>query len=459
VTDDVYAGTWQAHPDAEQYLHELYRAFGERMPLVTELEERALEAASCRLVDLIDAVVLSQSEDVVTRLERLGYREQARRCEPGRTCWGHPGAILPDLLLQEDAGGETRIPLAVRLRVASIAKLQMTLGCSAVIDGAPLAPYRRAQMAELGGQSLEAVERRYTRDHLVSETAAVSAEAYLTAFDAWACRPRRWDDLDAGLSATQELAEDLVSQVGPDAAAWIAFAAERVYWQQRNLTGRIQRRRQDALGLGWANHDHHTFRSSRRAFARLIRLLETFGFECREQFYAGAEAGWGAQVLEHPTCGIVIFADVDLAPEEVSGDFAHRELEPKNELGTVGLWCALHGESLLDAGLHHLAARFDFDRFREDITREGRGMLAPFSDRPILRQAFSQGERWPLPEDRLQRLANDGIVSAQQVERFRTAGAMGSHIENIQRGEGFKGFSQSSVSDIIRRTDPRGENA
>jgi hypothetical protein len=36
-------------------------------------------------------------------------------------------------------------------------------------------------------------------------------------------------------------------------------------------------------------------------------------------------------------------------------------------------------------------------------------------------------------------------------------GAVGSHLEVIQRGEGFKGFNQQTVSDIIRRTDPRVE--
>jgi hypothetical protein len=30
-------------------------------------------------------------------------------------------------------------------------------------------------------------------------------------------------------------------------------------------------------------------------------------------------------------------------------------------------------------------------------------------------------------------------------------------LENIQRGDGFKGFNQQQVSDIIRRTDPRSD--
>ena len=65
------------------------------------------------------------------------------------------------------------------------------------------------------------------------------------------------------------------------------------YWTNRNRAARFQKGRQDALGLGWANHDHHTYRSSREHFPRLIAILEDLGFQCRERFYAGREAGWG----------------------------------------------------------------------------------------------------------------------------------------------------------------------
>ncbi|MBU0755797.1 MAG: hypothetical protein KJ645_11700 [Planctomycetes bacterium] len=125
---------------------------------------------------------------------------------------------------------------------------------------------------------------------------------------------------------------------------FIAFEAERAHWTRRNRAGAMQKYRQDRMGLGWANTDHHTFRSSRKTFSRLIRILKTLGFVLREKFYTGAEAGWGAQVLEHPVCGIVIFADVDLAPEEIEMDHAHEPLPAQDHLGTVGLWCALHGE-------------------------------------------------------------------------------------------------------------------
>ena len=247
----------------------------------------------------------------------------------------------------------------------------------------------------------------------------------------------------------------MVSDMGTHTAAWIAFSAERAHWQQRNRAGQVQKASQDKLGLGWANHDHHTFRSSRQAFPILIEILETFGFHPRERFYAGAQAGWGAQVMEQPVCRFAVFADVDLTPAEVEGDFAHNPLPPLQELGTVGLWCALHGEAMLSAGLHHLAARFDFDAAAENLAQWGIESMRPFSDFSYLRQAFTRGERWQVAPERLDRLVVSGQIDEQQRAGFIEVGAIGSHLENIQRGEGFKGFNQQTISDIIRRTDPR----
>jgi hypothetical protein len=190
-------------------------------------------------------------------------------------------------------------------------------------------------------------------------------------------------------------------------------------------------------------------------FPLLIQILETFGFHARERFYAGAEAGWGAQVMEQPVCRFAVFADVDLSPEEVEADFAHRPLPDRRDLGTVGLWCALHGEAILGAGLHHLAARFDFDAVTARLAEEGVDMMRPFSEFSYLRQAFTRGERWNVAPERLERLSATGQLDEDQRARFAENGAIGSHLENIQRGEGFKGFNQQMISDIIRRTDPR----
>jgi hypothetical protein len=302
------------------------------------------------------------------------------------------------------------------------------------------------------------VERRGHRGFIPQEMEPDYPERYLAAYERWATRQRTFEDPVARMERTLSLAEALVDDLGANTVAWIAFAAERAHWQRRNRAGQMQRARQDQLGLGWANHDHHTFRSSRETFHLLIEILETLGFHRRERFYAGAEAGWGAQVMEQTACGFAVFADVDLSPEEVSGDFAHQPLPPRETLGTVGLWCALHGDSMLAAGLHHLAVRLDFDAAAPDLAAWGVEMMEPFSDFSYLRQAFTRGERWEVPTRRLAPLVTANQIGADQRERFVAEGAVGSHLESIQRGEGFKGFNQQTVSDIIRRTDPRHES-
>src|SRR5262249_40852788 len=145
------------------------------------------------------------------------------------------------------------------------------------------------------------------------------------------------------------------------------FAAEREYWMGRNHAGQVQFARQQKLGLGWANHDHHTYRVSRRNFTKLIAMWEKLGFHLRERFHAGKQAGWGAQVMEQSATGITTFNDVDLTPEELFNDFAHEQLEEQAKLGTVGLWCTLHGDSFLQAGMHHLECQFDFEALRHQL--------------------------------------------------------------------------------------------
>jgi hypothetical protein len=186
-----------------------------------------------------------------------------------------------------------------------------------------------------------------------------------------------------------------------------------------------------------------------------MRALEKLGFERRERYYAGGQAGWGAQILEQPVENLVAFCDVDLAPAETEIDFSREPLPSATKLGTIGLWVGLHGESLLEAGLHHLECRFDYALLRDQLAGAGVQTMKPFSDFAFLKQAFTEGERWPVRQARADRLLQQGSIDEKQHQTFLAEGAIGSHLENLQRKGGFKGFNQKSVSVIIQATDPR----
>ena len=456
---------WKRHPEAEALLTKRLDRFVAEMPPLQAFTGQLCRRASGRLIDWLDHLVLADGGAVRDELAEVGFEVEEVPADPGDTVYHHPGTMLPRVVLRD--GGRplpavgvasTGDVVAAAILVEEISHFLMAQRVAAVIEGAPMSPLRRARVWRNGDRrEVLAIERRGYQGMAPPETHAGYAGHILRAMERWAARQRHFDDTREGMDQALKLARSLAGELGADMAAWAAFAAERAYWQQRSRAGQAQKSRQDSLGLGWANHDHHTFRSSRDVFSVLIQILEAFGFHRRERFYAGKEAGWGAQVMEQPVCRFAVFADVDLAPEEVASDFTRQPLPPREELGTVGLWCALHGESMLTAGLHHLAGRFDFEAASAGLEGWGVKMLQPFSDFSYLRQAFTQGERWPVDLGRLEQLAAAGLINDTQRARFAEQGAIGSHLENIQRGEGFKGFNQRAVSDIIRRTDPRAE--
>ncbi len=445
--------TWKRYPEAEAFILERIQKFGTLIPTLAKWQALIMEKTSTRLTDYLDSLRLAGGKNIEGELKALGFEEDTEN--KGEMVLRHRGAMFPAIRLVQRKKDETGDIISVFLRVENIADFQMALGLSNVIEGSPMSPYRQAVVHNEKDREIVVVERRATRGFEAGAESSDSVVTNVQLYEQWAQRQRQFSSAQQGLASTLKLAESMVRKVGQDTAAWLAFAGERAYWQQHNRAGQVQKRRQDTLGLGWANHDHHTFRSSRSRFQSLIRILETFGFRTRERFYAGKDAGWGAQVLEQPRCDLVVFADVDLAPGEVEMDFAHQALPARDELGTVGLWCQLHGESILEAGLHHLAARFSFKAATNALQEENVELMAPFSDFEYLRQAFTRGETWKIPGGKLAALRSKKILTEEQFSRFLAEGAIGSHLENIERAQGFKGFNQDAVSDIIRRTDPR----
>ncbi len=454
VTSPEQRFDWPLCQEAEDLVWQQLAYFVEQNSFLRSLNQRMGDETGTLLIDWVDHLVLPAQAEPAFR--NAGYTEDPWADAPAaqRVLW-HPEAMLPRLIITRDNSS----PLTLGLRVESVSAFLFAHGLSLSIEGAPLSRYRKACIHSENNTRLDAVERRGYRGFTKAAHEADALEAQLEAQEWWRHRPRQFDDDAEGWQQTQKVLDRVIAHLGRDLACHVIFAEERAFWQSRNRAARVQKARQDVLGLGWANHDHHTFRSSRRHFVDLMQALEKLGFERRERYYTRKEAVWGAQILEQPIEGIIAFCDVDLLPEETDLDFSRQPLPPSPRLGTIGLWVGLHSESFIQAGMHHLECRFDHERCRDQLEQAGVNTMKPFSDLPFLWQAFTEGERWQVKPERARRLRDQGLIDDAQLQQFLNEGAIGSHLENLQRKGGFKGFNQKSVSVIIAATDPRKQTA
>jgi hypothetical protein len=372
---------WQPQPEAARYVGKLLQRCIRSNPHIKALADRMHEHTGTRLVDWVDSITLAEGDAACEGLTEAGYAADPRESD----CWRHPEGIFPAVRLatgSSGGGSKGDAPQSLAIKVGSVddfAAAMRSVGES-TLEGQPGSQYRICALKLPAECQLIAIERHGWPGFTPPANRAQQIAAAAKHRQAFATRRRDGQTDAEGFELAARLFDAAASDLGRDWACDLFFAAERDYWMSRNAAARVQYKRQQALGLGWGNHDHHTYRNSRENFARLIAILEQMGFECRERFYAGRDAGWGAQVIEQPRCGVVIFADVDLTPEEVAGDFAHSELPPQRKLGTVGLWCKLHGEAFLQAGMHHLECQFDFDAVRSQLAAAGIETMTPFTD-------------------------------------------------------------------------------
>lgn len=439
---------WERQPQAEALILDIIKHATQANSTIAQLSEDLLHQTNTRLFDWLDFVMAVESDSLLTNLQASGFVQQGNS---HLRLFAHPRAQLPRVVLHASRD----FKLAIGVSVDSIADFLMVRGEKRFIEGSKFGCFRRCLFSLEQDAALWVVERRGALSLQPSQEDSQQIYGYFQALEKWMSRSRPLFDEDRAMQDTIQLAQQLAQEVGEHRAAWTVLEGERRYWQMRNTAGQIQKNRQDRLGMGWANHDHHTFRSSRRRFSQLVHLFEILGFHCRERFYAGEEAGWGAQVMENPVCRLVLFLDVDLAPDEIAQDFAHEPLPELDRLGTIGLWCALHGDSILKAGMHHLEAQFMFDELAHDLASCGIKMMSPFSSFSYLKQAFTVGENWMVNAGRVRSLAEQRKITPEEAERFISHGVLGSHLENLQRREGYKGFNQKNVNIIIRKTDPR----
>ncbi|MBM4113337.1 MAG: hypothetical protein FJ253_08180 [Phycisphaerae bacterium] len=444
--------TWEPQPAAQALVNDLIESLVARSPEAERLSTRMLRESGTRFLDWVDSIEAPRTPELRERLRSTGWSPKAMAGAPD--CWINERGIFPRIALSDGP------VLKVGIKVECVGDfVQAHRLFQSPVIGEALGQFRAARACRGEDAEVWAIERHGWLGFsapVFDPVKAAMAEAHR---DRLRRRRRDFPEDELGFRLLHQLLDEAIADIGRDWTCDIFFSCEREHWQRRNRAAQVQWARQDRLGMGWANHDHHTYRCARENFTLLVATWEKLGFTARERFYAGHEAGWGAQVMEHPVTGITTFNDVDLSPEELVSDFAHEPLPARRELGTVGLWCALHGDSILQAGMHHLEATFDFEALVDQLDRADVRTMSPFTTFPWLKQAFTEGERWPVAEERLQRLIDKGLITAAQAAVFRHEGALGSHLENLERNDGFKGFNQQGVSDIIARTDPRHQAA
>jgi hypothetical protein len=433
--------SWTPQPAAERFFGTILDEALKANPAVAAFAERLLATTAVRLRDIVDHVTLRDT----TRFQMLsanGWRDR------GDGVLVNPLGEFPEVLT-----GSANV---VWLRVEHVRHFLRTLGLDAPIEGDVHGPLQRS-LCFPGTVSFGVLSRQGYPGFDVPRLAEPTIRLARLHHQQLLARRRQFDTVEQGLTNTETLVDSAVRDLGKHWACALWLDAERAYWMTRCPTGRRQKELQDAAGIGWANIDHHTYDGSRRHYRHTIRILEKLGYELREMLYAGELAGWGSQVLEQPVLKSTIFADVDLAPHEIDVDFAHERLPDLDRHRRAGLVSQLHGESILEAGLNHVAGRYDQLRFRTLAAAQGVRTMPPFSTFPFLYQELTEGDIAAVPLDRIASLEAGGHLGAAEAEHIRLNGFIAAHLENIERNDGYKGFNRPGIDGVLRALDPRAE--
>jgi hypothetical protein len=266
---------WPLCYEAESYIVGQLDGFLQRNKFGRELAERMIGETGTLFLDWVDHISVSNQQQAAL----TGYSEDPLGDGSETILW-HPEAMLPRVVLNSGSP-DGDLPSRIGLRVESISDFMVAHRLSGEPEGAPLSQFRRVAVAEENGTQLEVVERRGYRGFSPQQSS--DPANFLKAQELWKTRRCLFDSDEEGFACTHAILDRVVDLLGRDLACHVVFEQERAYWQSRNRAGQIQKARQDKLGLGWANHDHHTFRSSRRHFVDLMRALEKLGFERREE--------------------------------------------------------------------------------------------------------------------------------------------------------------------------------
>src|SRR3954465_3840814 len=263
VADQHEQFVWKTQPAAARWVTRTMDSLAARNPVIEKLAHQLRDFTGTRLIDWVDHFALSDDSalGLIGELADVGYTQQNHDID---SLWRHPLGMFPPVVVN---GGRTGLALRCDCVDAARLALPPMLGLHPAGGEQVIGPhggmYRHVVIDEYVDAELWLVERHgYAGFGAVSNSVQeIAAAAHHR--DIFTNRQRSFSTVDEGFRHTSELFAAAADDIGTDWACDLFFAPELDYWEKRNRAGAVQYERQSRAGLGWANHDHHTYRSSR----------------------------------------------------------------------------------------------------------------------------------------------------------------------------------------------------
>lgn len=389
---------------AEALLHSALSQACARSLAIRRCFDTLMADCAVRPRDIVDSIIWPFEPAAV---ERAGWRLLPSGA------WRHRQSVLPDIAIRSRP--------ALWIAVEDIETLAARLGVNPLIEGAAFGFMRKATLIE-GDIELAAVERRGVRGLDIPPMAARRLRRARLRGQDLRTRKRHFRNAEAGLHYVHRLVEAAVSDLGANLACALFLSAEREYWARHCSAAAVWRRRLDKTGLGWAHAEHYGYCVSRDMLDPTLDVMSLLGFEATSETFDGH--GSSALVLEQRALRCTATLQFD-----------HAEGPTAVWLHNAGIWTFLHGESILEGGLHFVSTRADADASAAMLAAEDFGCSIERSGL-FTHQAIGKAEPRPVAQTRVDALERAGFIGREQAEAYRLNGAPASHLRFIEHAAG-----------------------
>ncbi len=403
------ASLWSDYSEAHAFVQGIIKQSFDAAPEAEALMQRLLSGCGLSAFDMIDHIAMPKSE----LAERLGWSFTGG-------AWRAPHPLLPPIWESPR--------MQIGFRVEAMEAFFAALGREGAIDGARFGPFRIATFTSMNAVTFCAVERfgwvglkPPPPSARIIRRARIHQQIFRT-------RRRQFQNIERALAYTLRLSQAAAADLGPQWAGALFARAEREYWQTRSALASTPHRRQRAAGVGWCTTANLSYASSRAHLPKLIQILETLGYRHRATLVRRRDAlDWAALPFDPPPGAPIIRVHFDLAPYETVDEVLRGATAPLTWHGRPGIWCALHGESILEAGLHGLSARYDpaCARLLSTNDYQARSSGDCQDDLPTF------WEHRPVSPGRADALEREGYLPPLQTENYRLLGAGASYFSAV----------------------------